>query len=224
GEGTPGEDTPSHPPVHPSHPIIELFSANPWRKHAVIAILLGVVVIAGAGTMAYWHPNLVQAVSEGLSADAVKDRKSFATYTLHIGTLLGVLFVPWLCERLGRRQALLTFFVGALASVVVTLFGATSYERILFFGPLMTFFTIGVSGAVVLYFPELFPTRLRATGAGFGYNTARIFTAPIPILTGQLADTYGITTAVIATALGLYVLGILTLPFAPETKGKALPA
>ncbi len=205
-------------------PIRELFSHPIWRRHAIVALALGVVGIAGAQNISFWLPNMVKAVNAGLSADAVQARTSYVTFSMHAGTLLGVLLVPWLCERFGRRPTILAFFLLSPLSILAATSGGGTYERLLLLAPLMSFFTIGVSAAFVLYFPELFPTSLRATGAGMAYNVGRIFAAGVPLLTAWfMGEAKGSPTeGVMRTALVLGI-GIVVIPFAPETKGKALP-
>lgn len=206
-------------------PVKELFAEAKWRKRAAVALLLGVVGIAGAQNVAFWLPNLVEAVSQGLTPDQIQWRKSIATYTFHIGTLAGVLAVPWLCGKIGRKKAILAFFVLAPISILAATFGGNDFGRLLLVSPLMSLFAIGVSGAFVLYFPELFPSRLRATGAGFAYNTGRIVTAFVPLYTGWLTGQMGgvVINAVLVTAVTLLAIGLIAIPFAPETKGQPLP-
>ena len=143
---------------------------------------------------------------------------------LQIGTLLGVLLVPWLCERVGRRPTIAAFFLLSPAAVWLATQGGADYGRLLLLAPLMSFFAIGVSAAFVLYLPELFPTRLRATGAGMAYNVGRILAAGVPLVTAAFMGTekMNVSGAIGATAFCL-ALGILALPFVPETRGKPLP-
>lgn len=205
-------------------PLRELFAIARWRRNVIIATIIGIVGIAGAGNASFWHPNLVKAASEGLSADVVQQRKSIALMTFHTGTLLGVLVVPWFCSVIGRRRAIFAFFLGAPLSILAYTASGADYGMLLWLGPVMSFFAIGVSGAFVLYFPELFPTRLRATGAGFAYNVGRIAAAPFPWLTGLLIG--GMSGSVMygfAGAALIYVIGLAAIPFAPETKGHTLP-
>src|SRR5262249_11528727 len=74
-----------------------------------------------------------------------------------------------------------------------------------------------------IWLPELFPTRMRATAAGFIFNAPRLISAVAPLIAGTLIvglGGYGKT----ATIIGLfYVLGLIAVPFLPETKGKPLP-
>ena len=90
--------------------------------------------------------------------------------------------------------------------------------------PLVTFFAIGVSAGFVLYFPELFPTHLRATGSGLAYNVGRIFSAPVPWLTGIVMGALsGSVISGVLIASCIYLVGLIAIPFAPETKGQPLP-
>lgn len=211
--------TPSEKP-----PLADLFSNSTFRRNALIALVIGVVGIAGAQNISYWLPNLVKSVSEGFDANVVQQRMSYVTMVMHIGTLLGVLFAPWLCAQIGRRLTLLIFFVASPLSVIAATYGGGTYSSLLLLAPLMSFFTIGVSGAFVLYFPELFASRVRATGIGIAYNVSRIVAAGVPILTASImaGSTGGTAEGIWRTSIVLAV-GILVLPLAPETKGKPLP-
>jgi MFS family permease len=205
-------------------PVRALFAEPQWRKNAVIALILGAVLVAGSNNVSYWLPNLVESVSSGLDPNLIKDRKSLATLVIHIGTILGVLIVPWLCVRYGRKPTIGLFFLLSPVAIFAATSGGGSFERLLLLSPLMSFFAIGISAAFVLYLPELFPTRLRATGAGMAYNVGRILAAGVPLLTAGLmgASKTPVQDGVMRTAIILAV-GILVLPFAPETKGKPLP-
>jgi hypothetical protein len=73
-----------------------------------------------------------------------------------------------------------------------------------------------------VYFPELFPTRLRSTGTGFCYNVARFITAGALFASAPFVREYGLTRTVLGVSV-VFLLGFLILPFAPETKDKPLP-
>lgn len=202
----------------------ELFGTSNWRRNVLIASVLGIVGIAGSGNTSFWLPNLVKAVNKGVDAVIVQQRVSYATYTMQIGTLLGVLIFPWLCQKLGRKPAFALFFALSPLAIWLATIGANDYTAVLLFAPLMSFFTIGLSAGFVLYFPELFPTRLRATGSGFAYNVARIGAAPAPWLTGILIGGLAGSVGLGVAAAGLiYLVGLAALPFAPETRGRSLP-
>lgn len=205
-------------------PIRELFADPLWRRHAIVAMIVGAVGVAGAGTATYWAPNLVEAASQGMAKADIDTRKSIVVMLSHIGTLAGVIVVPLLCERFGRKWTIAAFFLASPLVVILALSGGASYQRLQFLLPLVNFFAIGVSAAFVLYFPELFPDRMRATGAGLAYNVGRLAAIPMPAITGAVVTSTGgsIASAVILSGT-VYVFGLLAIPFAPETRGKALP-
>ncbi|MEW6307122.1 MAG: MFS transporter, partial [Verrucomicrobiota bacterium] len=79
-----------------------------------------------------------------------------------------------------------------------------------------------------VYFPELFPTRLRSTGVSFCYNVGRFVAASGPAVLGLLTSEVFKTQAEPMRYSGLvmcsiFLLGIVVLPFAPETKDQPLP-
>jgi hypothetical protein len=85
------------------------------------------------------------------------------------------------------------------------------------------FFAAGVFTGFAIYFPELFFTAIRATAQGFCYNFARFFSAAAPFLAGALISAHGAFAPAITTVGSIYLLGLLVLFFARETKGRALP-
>jgi hypothetical protein len=75
-----------------------------------------------------------------------------------------------------------------------------------------------------IYFPELFPTHLRATGAGFCFNVARAVSASMLFFSGWLKARPNMTLPLALTLLSsLFLLGLVVIYFLPETKGQPLP-
>ena len=154
-----------------------------------------------------------------------------ALIVLNIGNMAGFLsFIP-LTTALGRRLAFAIFHLGALVSMPVAYLFSTTYAigLVLFF--FAGLFTSGIYSGYTIYFPELFPTRVRATGAGFCYNVGRVVAAPGPVLMGWLTGALAKVApagqqvayagAIMAT---VYALAFLVLPFLPETRGTDLDA
>lgn len=139
------------------------------------------------------------------------------------GALLGMFCFTLAAVYFNRRTAFLGAFVLCLATVSFTfnfLRSATDVDWML---PLMGFATLSVFAGYSIYFPELFPTRLRGTGVGLCYNTVRYLTAPFPFLLGWLSSSRMSFRTVAVMMSGIYLVGIVALIWAPETKGKPLP-
>jgi MFS family permease len=133
-----------------------------------------------------------------------------------------VAFGP-LSEWLGRRGAFLAFQIAGLAAALVLFRMLTSVETIALFLPVFGFLTLGMHAGYAVYFPELFPTRLRSTGAGFCFNVGRFTAAPVLFLSGWFQSAAGLSLADAASLLSLLFLAGAGLSlFAPETKGKPL--
>jgi MFS family permease len=153
--------------------------------------------------------------------EAKANAQMFSSYGAIVGSLVG----PLIGGKFGRRPA---FFVMCLGSLLVckTLFRSFDHYSdaliaTVFFAGL---FTAAFYGWFPLYLPELFPTRVRATGQGVSYNTGRVFAAFGAILSGQLVRSFEGSYAQMGSVITLiYVVGMAAIWLAPETKGKPLP-
>ena len=92
----------------------------------------------------------------------------------------------------------------------------------------LTFLVGGLTAAfygwLPLYLPELFPTRVRATGQGIGYNAGRVLAAVGALQMGALMQTFHGSYAQAGAVITLvYAVGMVIIWIAPETKGKPLP-
>jgi len=143
---------------------------------------------------------------------------------------LGLLAFGPLAERVGRRGAFLLFQLGGLAASLWVFLAPRGWT--LWSEPLQLlglggfgFLTLGMHAGFAVYFPELFPTRLRGTGGGFCFNAGRVLAAPTLVVGGWMRTGGGLSMESSAVCLsGLFLLGIGLLYFAPETKGRELPA
>jgi len=144
---------------------------------------------------------------------------------LGLGAIVGTLMAPFLGARFGRRSA---YFLLCLASLVlceITFRTVSLYTNtFLALGFATSLATAAFYGWFPLYFPELFPTRVRATGQGLSYNTGRIFAAVGALTQGQLMTAFhGSYARAGAIVTLIYALGMVLIWLAPETKGKPLP-
>jgi MFS family permease len=207
-----------------SDKLAELFRPD-LRRSTLVGSGLAFVAVFGLWGATNWTPTLVRSLPEfqGVQAATTTTCVSWATILLNAGALVGYLSFGPLADRWGRRAAFAVMCVGSLIMLPVAFLTPRSYANVLLLLPLLGFFNNGIFSGFPIYLPELYPTRLRATGAGFCFNVGRILASAAPFLTGFLvAALGGFGRAASAIAL-IYLLGLLILPFAPETKGKPLP-
>ena len=145
------------------------------------------------------------------------------TATLTTGGIIGCLCLPFMADRWGRKSALRIYFLGALLSVPTTFLLARELNHAVFAAPIMASSPAVLPTGFAIYFPELFPTAIRATAQGFCFNFARFFSAAGPLLAGVLASAHGSFAPAIATIGSVYFIGLIILIFARETRGQALP-
>jgi MFS family permease len=202
----------------------EIFTP-PLLRHTIAGTSLALTAIFGLWGVTNWTPTLIQTLPEirTMTSTQATEAVSRAVMILNVGALAGYFSFAPLARWLGRRAAFALMCGGSLALVPVSFLPQHSYATLLVLLPVLGFFTKGIFGGFPLYLPELFATRLRATGAGFCFNAGRIIASFSPFLTGVLVSalgTFGRAASVVAL---IYLLGLGTLPFAPETKDRPLP-
>jgi MFS family permease len=148
---------------------------------------------------------------------------SYAIMALNAGAILGYLGFGPLADRFGRRPVFAFMCLGSLIMLPVTYLTPSTYAGVLMLLPILGFFNNGIFSGFPIYLPELYPTRLRATGAGFCFNAGRVLASASPLLTGWLVTTLGTFGRAASTIALIYLVGLTVLVFAPETKGRRLP-
>ena len=153
---------------------------------------------------------------------------AFTSVMLNIGAFFGIYAFTYVTYYTGRKPAFAVSFVLAMLSTVMVFGYLTEFSQIFWMIPIMGFCHLALFGGYAIYFPELFPTHLRSTGTSFCYNVGRFVAATGPLALGAFSKFVfngylepmrpaGVTMSCI------FLLGLLVLPFAPETKGKPLP-
>ncbi len=148
--------------------------------------------------------------------------RSRGTLLQDVGSLLGMFAFTFAAAYFNRRTAFLGSFLLCLGSVSFVFYSLKTATDVLWMLPLMGFATLSCFAGYSIYFPEIFPTRLRGTGVGFCYNTVRYLAAPFPLLLGWLITLMPFRTVAVIMS-SIYLVGILALIWAPETKGQPLP-
>jgi MFS transporter, SHS family, sialic acid transporter len=191
-----------------------------WRS-ILAATLSGIPLIATwgavASTMTLWTKSITGS----------QDWTNYAQMSSGLGATLGALSGALLAHYLGRRR---TYFSLALGSLLIcaylyrwhfALHNTVDFSFLIGVG-LVGFFTASFYGWLPLYLPELFPTRVRATGQGFGYNFGRVIAAAFVLSRSFLMHDvfhgdYARAGAVISL---IYLVALVVIWLAPETHGQ----
>jgi MFS family permease len=225
--------------------LIELFQGTNLRN-----TLVG-VSLASIGLVTFWgghiygknallrHAQQEVLVLENIAPDADKDVKN-AAYAAHkpqikraemlsmvlntLGGGLGLVLFGTISNRLGRKGAFVLYHVVAFVMMIVMfkvlIPGGASALVLALALPVFGFFTLGMHAGYAVYFPELYPTRLRGTGAGFCFNMGRLATAVAFFGFGAVSVAPESKAMMLAP---LYLVGVVVVLFAKETRGADLP-
>ena len=169
---------------------------------------------------AAWADQLGQSLGE-----AGKYAKQWTQFSSATGAVFGSFGGAMLGYLVGRRIAYTFLCAGSLATAVTFFQTNSAFDAwFLVSAFLLGFVTAAFYGWLPLYLPELFPTRVRATGQGFSFNFGRILAAIGALQTGSLLKSLGGSYPKACTLISLiYLVGLVIIWLAPETKGKPLP-
>lgn len=221
----------------------EAHTQSAWLSPGVMKNLILGVLLATVGLATFWgvhvygrqaylkaveraHPEWVTGtVEEGKRW--LKQQEMLGMWLVTIGGGIGLFCFGPFCDWIGRRKAFIAFHLGAtIASIVLfTLMKNASPLPTGIWLPVFGFFTLGMHAGYAVYFPELFPTRIRGAAAGICFNSARITAAPALIYSGSLIKN-GSPESFYTVTSGfslLFLVGILLILFGPETRGQKLP-
>lgn len=188
----------------------------------VVGVLIALAMMVGSWAALTLLPGWINQLQPPTNPAAAVWNVSYSFILMNLGAVAGFLVLTAINDKLGRRLSYFLYCAGSLASILYTFRAGTTYADLQVMLPVLGFFLIGGFGAFASYLPELYPTRVRATGLGFCYNASRMMTAPGPLIAGTLVGTFGsIPQACSAVALFL-IVGLVAIWFGPETSGKRL--
>ncbi len=173
---------PGTPPAPPARPA-DLFAAGMRRRTVMLWSLWFAMAYSYYGIF-IWLPTLLG--NRGLTM-----ARSFS-FTLYItlAQIPGYFVAAWLVEKIGRKKTLVPFML--LCAVASYFFGnAATNAQLILWGALVSFFNLGAWGVTYGYTPELYPTRLRGTGAGWAAAFGRSGAILAPIMVGKITGAWG---------------------------------
>ncbi len=190
------------------------------RRMLLAAGLSGVPLLGTwAGLM--WMYMWVSKLPGGDVADA----KPLMQISSAIGAAIGCLIGAVLGGILGRRPVYAGLCILSMTAMMLFYRLNNKYDEVFVLSAgLLGLISASFYGWLPLYLPELFPTAVRATGQGFGFNFGRIIAAVGNLQMANLLAAFGNDYAQACTLVaGVYLLGLVFIAIAPETKGQPLP-
>jgi MFS family permease len=203
----------------PKPRVADIFASGIGKYTALGATLAGVALM-GTWASVQWIPAWASRMTEG---DVVK--ASWTQMFAAVGAIVLPLVTALLAQRYNRKGTYAALCILSIA-ICEALFLTRPPFGFKFL--LLVTFANGVTGSfygwLPLYLPELFPTRIRATGSGFCFNFGRIFAAAGSLISGTLLSYFKGDYARMCSVICLiYLVGLVVIYFCPETKGKPLP-
>jgi MFS family permease len=207
---------------------LTLFSPA-YRRRTVLMSVIFLVSIIGLWAGSIYVPTAVTqiALREGHPAPDAARLASYGTGLLSIGTILGCVVLPLIAEQLGRRVTMGLYFALMGASIAIAfgyVFYMTPHALPSFYAMV---FLLGLGGAnfamYTLWIPEQYTTECRGSAIGFTSSIGRFVGCGMVFLVGAGVARHGSLGVPVALTSIAFVLGLLALPFAEETRGKPLP-
>lgn len=198
----------------------------PGSGRHVIGMMLFGAGLAGVSLLGTWGAiQWIPRWAMQLGGDAAPHAKEYSQIATALGAIVASFSTALIADRLGRRPTFAMLCLVTIAAALWLYQGHDTFGRSFL---LAAFLAGGASasfyGFFPLYFPELFPTAVRATGQGFAFNFGRIIAAIGGLQTATLMAFFGGSFPQAGSVLvAIYVVGAAIVWFGPETKGRPLP-
>jgi MFS family permease len=207
-----------------ANPYAVLFGGAMRNRTLLACLLAGLLQFAYWGLF-FWLPNLLASPVEQGGAGMTVVKSVAYLIPLQVGAFIGYLSFGPIADRFGRRRVFALFLVAA--AILVPVYGSLVRTPVLLFvlSPLLGFLGHAYWSMIGPFLSELFPTAVRASGQGLGYNSGRLLGALAPYVIGALAALrgIGIASALLVTS-AFYVSAAALIYVFPDTSGKALEA
>jgi MFS family permease len=202
--------------------LVDLFADPEIRRRVVLAFLMSLATTLAFWGIGAWIPPFVAAAAAKAGLDG-QQWASYAGMATTGASVIGYVAFGFLADALGRKPVTIFYVVAAFVSVPILFLWADSLPAMLLGAALCGAFVNGQFTWMAAWLPELFPTRMRATAAGFVFNMPRLIAWIGPIISGWIIANLGGFSHAAMTIVLVYILSLAAALFLPETKGKPLP-
>jgi MFS family permease len=200
----------------------DLFADPEIRKRTIIVFLMSLTTTLAWWGISTWVPPFIAAAA-GKAGLPPQTWASYAGMSYNLGAICGYIGLGFLADRFGRKPIVMIFFAASLLLTFALYRWTTDLHMLLVVAAINGFFTLGQYSWMSVWLPELFPTRMRATGMAFTFNAPRFIAFMGPLFAGMLIAQFGGFSGMAVAFSFIYILGFIVVPLLPETKGKPLP-
>jgi MFS family permease len=200
----------------------DLFADPEIRKRTIIVFLMSLTTTLAWWGISTWVPPFIAAAA-GKAGLPPQTWASYAGMSYNLGAICGYIGLGFLADRFGRKPIVMIFFAVSLLLTFALYRWTTDLHMLLVVAAINGFFTLGQYSWMSVWLPELFPTRMRATGMAFTFNAPRFIAFMGPLFAGMLIAQFGGFSGMAVAFSFIYILGFIVVPLLPETKGKPLP-
>ena len=196
----------------------ELFKGI-YAKRTIMLWSLWFLALLGYYGLTSWLGALLQQAGYEVTKSVL--------YTVYISLagIPGFICAAWLVERWGRKSTCMLMLLGSAAAAYFYGQSAATQapvSQLIGAGLCMQFFMFGMWSVLYAYTPELYPTRSRATGAGFASSIGRIGSLIGPYVVGLVLPVAGQLGVFSLGAACFVVAALVVLFLGVETKGRSL--
>jgi MFS family permease len=208
--------------AHAQFTLAALFSDPRLRGLTIVGSLMSLTTTVAWWGVSTWVPPYVATLGPP-SVLSPEQWSGIAGMAYNVGAVAGYISLGFAADRFGRKPVTAAYFLLSLILTPVLFLWVHDISVVLIVTVINGFFTLGQYTWMPTWLPEVFPTRVRATGVSFVFNAARFVAFLGPLVAGTLIGVLG-GYSVAATLVGLiYILGLVAVWFFPETRGKPLP-
>jgi MFS family permease len=200
-----------------------LFTDPTLRRLTVVGFLMSLTTMVGWWGISSWVPPYVATLGPRTLLSP-EQWSSVAGMVYNVGAVGGYVGLGFTADRFGRKPVTAAYFAMSLILTPVLFLWVRDIALVLVVTAINGFFTLGQYSWMPTWLPEIYPTRVRATGISFVFNVVRFVAFLGPLLAGTLISMLGGYSIAATSFAVIYVLGLVAVIFFPETRGKPLPA
>lgn len=192
--------------------------ASSYKKNLITGSVIFGTMLIGLWAVFSWAPTWVQSITP--DNNKANELRGITMMILAVSGLVGSIVSGWIVNKIGMRKTMMICFAACfiLTAIVFKFNHSVTSTTFAEMGLLAFFFGIS-QGALSVYIPALFPTKVRASATGFCFNIGRLFTATVVFFIGALVSFLGGYGNAVFIFSFIFVIGLIATLFA---KNKAV--